>query len=86
MKPTTDNFCVRCGKPRITLKTWSQKIGNSTVIITQTVCPNSECQKKVEAENKKKSDIRSAAKLESKQRIIDRNKLRFNSRQKIGNK
>lgn len=43
------NICTRCGSERIVLKTWKEKIntyfGSSTVIHTETACPNKECQK-----------------------------------------
>lgn len=48
--------CVRCGKSRIVSKTWSEKVDNSMVTYTQTVCPDSECQKIVESDLQKKKD------------------------------
>jgi len=48
--------CIRCGKLRIVAKTWSEKINDSLVTYTQTVCPDSECQSKVENELEKKSN------------------------------
>lgn len=76
------NVCVRCGAERIVLKSWSEKIGSQTVIVTQTVCPNPECQKKVEADNKKQSDKRLALRTESEQRILNKSKLRYSNGQK----
>lgn len=48
--------CIRCGKERIASKTWDEELNGSTVTYTLTVCPDPECQKKVDAELKKHSD------------------------------
>lgn len=48
--------CIRCGKIRIVAKSWSEKINNSLLTYTLTVCPDSECQKIVEGELQKKRD------------------------------
>lgn len=45
---TTSNICSRCGKQRIATKTRTEKIGNSEVTYVWTVCPDPECQKKVD--------------------------------------
>lgn len=46
------NPCIRCGKERITSKTWKETvknfIGSTIVTYTETVCPDSDCQKIVE--------------------------------------
>lgn len=46
------NPCPRCGKPRITGKTWTEEVatfsGVSLVTHTQTLCPDPKCQKIVE--------------------------------------
>ncbi|QQG44604.1 MAG: hypothetical protein HYW86_01690 [Candidatus Roizmanbacteria bacterium] len=72
MKKAYSNPCIRCGTERIILKTWKEKIYDSTVINTETVCPNRECQKKVNSDNKKQQDKYIALKLRSEQRAIDR--------------
>lgn len=61
--PISTNLCTRCGKPRITGKTWTEEVktysGVSKVTYTQTVCPDPNCQKQVEeklAVEKAKSD------------------------------
>ena len=48
--------CIRCGKPRIEVKTWSEIINGSVVKFTQTVCPDEECQKIVEEQLRKKKE------------------------------
>lgn len=76
MNKPFSNPCVRCGKERIVLKTWKEKIWDSIIINTETICPDPECQKLVNKDNKKQRDKRTAMKLRSEQRLTDRNKLR----------
>lgn len=66
------NPCIRCGKERIITKTWKEKIGTSTIINTESVCPDLECQKKVDLDNKKYRERHAAMKLKSEQRAINR--------------
>lgn len=79
MQTKTLNPCTRCGKERIEGKKWKEEIstffGTSTIIHTETVCPDPECQKIVEEklealkqksdelklEKQKKLDIATAA-------------------------
>ncbi|MCL5784875.1 MAG: hypothetical protein M1142_06010 [Patescibacteria group bacterium] len=67
------NPCINCGKERVDGKTWEEKIGATVVIHTQTVCPDSECQKLVDkaiAERKSKTasllKAKAAAKAKAK--------------------
>lgn len=46
----TANPCVRCGKQRVTSEVWTEMIGKALVTHTQTICPDSACQKIVEEE------------------------------------
>ena len=39
-----NNPCVRCGKPRILSETWTDSFGNSTIVRSIWICPDSECQ------------------------------------------
>ncbi len=48
-KVTVDNPCIRCGKERIVISARKVREGSSLVIITQTSCPDSECQIKVDS-------------------------------------
>ena len=48
--------CIRCGKDRIISKTWTEKIGESKVVRTDTVCPDPECQKIVEEQLQVRND------------------------------
>lgn len=56
MKNGYQNLCVRCGKPRIVVRTWEEKLEFTTVTNTEMACPDPECQKMVDAENKKQMD------------------------------
>ena len=58
MIQTISNPCIRCGKQRIDLTTFKEVIGTSVVIHTQTVCPDSDCQKKVEVLLEKEEEKR----------------------------
>ncbi|KKP26781.1 MAG: hypothetical protein UR13_C0002G0016 [Candidatus Woesebacteria bacterium GW2011_GWD1_31_12] len=42
------SICTRCGKPRIIVKTYEEKVDTSTVTYTITECSDPECQKLVE--------------------------------------
>lgn len=70
------NPCIRCGTERIVLKTWKEKVGSSIIINTQKVCPNPECQKKVDIEKKKQQDKHIAMKLKSEQRASNRKAIK----------
>jgi len=61
------NPCPRCGKERIFVKTWKEKIGYSTITTTETACPDKECQKIVVKGNKNQKDKYEAAQLRRKQ-------------------
>ena len=52
MQVKNSNPCTRCGKERVEGKSYKEEIttffGTSTIIHTDTVCPDPECQKIVE--------------------------------------
>jgi len=60
------NACSRCGKERVIIKTWKEKIGYSVVTTIETACPDTECQKMVEQANKKQIEKHEASKLRRK--------------------
>lgn len=72
MNKTRSNPCVRCGKERVIVKTWKEKFGDSVIINTESDCPDKECQKKVDLENKKYRERQAAMKLKSEQRATNR--------------
>ncbi len=48
--------CIRCGKLRILDRIWSEKVGTSQLVHTDTVCPDAVCQKLVETLLKNRHD------------------------------
>ena len=45
MNTTYKNCCPRCGKERIIVKEWTEKVGSSTVTNVDKHCPDKTCQK-----------------------------------------
>jgi hypothetical protein len=72
MNKTYSNPCIRCGKERVVVRTWKEKLYGSVIINTESDCPDPECQKKVNRDNKKQRDKNNALKLRSAQRVLDR--------------
>lgn len=72
MNKRSGNPCIRCGTERIVLKTWKEKVGISYVTNIETICPNSECQKEVDSDNKKQRDKQIAMRLKREQRMTER--------------
>ena len=63
MSIKSTNPCTRCGKERIEGKSYKEEVatffGTSTIVHTDTICPDPECQKIVEEKlevQKQKSD------------------------------
>lgn len=46
--PFSGSACTRCGKPRIVVDSYDEKVETSTVTYTITECSDPECQKLVE--------------------------------------
>jgi hypothetical protein len=76
MNQTFKNVCIRCGKERVILREWEEHVGNFILTNTETVCPDPECQKLVDKDNKKQRDKYILMKKRSEQRAKDRNRLR----------
>lgn len=56
----TGSVCTRCGKPRIVVETYEEKVEKSTVTYTITACSDPECQKlvdKILGEEKRKRGV-----------------------------
>jgi len=68
MDTKISNPCTRCGQERIDSKTWTEEVdtffGKSTIVHTETVCPNPICQaevlKKLEAQREKSESLQQA--------------------------
>ncbi len=76
--------CTRCGKPRIIIDTYEEKIETSTVTYTITECSDPECQKQVnktleQEETKRKFIKKEQEKREElrKQAIEDKKKRKL---------
>ncbi|MBU2036003.1 hypothetical protein KKC36_00945 [Patescibacteria group bacterium] len=74
-----NNLCPLCGKQRIVVKTYKEKIGNSVITYTEKICPDPVCQKKLDGqlaqEQKKRNLIIKAQKKreeERKKRLKDK--------------
>lgn len=61
------NPCIRCGKQRIDGKVWTEMAGLNLVTHTQTICPDSSCQKVVDGEL--------TARREKKENLINKRNL-----------
>ena len=66
------NICYRCGKERIVTKIWKERVGNSVVENTETVCPDKKCQEAMEQEIKKQKNKR--LQMENRKRESSRNR------------
>jgi hypothetical protein len=79
MHKQTGNFCIRCGKPRVDVKTWKEHVKGEVLIHTSTTCPDAECQKIIDKQFAAQKEKRKAAEEEREQRIIA-NKLAAKTR------
>ncbi len=66
------SICIECGKQRIVVGTHEEKVGNSVVVYKDTICPDPECQKKVEKTLAKELEKRQQSALNQKLRIAGR--------------
>ena len=66
------SVCIECGKQRIVVGTHEEKVGNSVVVYKDTICPDPECQKKVEKTLAKELEKRQQSALNQKMRIAGR--------------
>jgi hypothetical protein len=61
MLSTISNPCVRCGKERIVLKTWTALVGKAKLTYTDTACPDKSCQQvindEISAQKEKREEI-----------------------------
>ena len=77
--------CIRCGKVRILDRIWEERVGISLLTHTDTVCPDADCQKLVEALLKDRHDTNEARNKESLARREENRKKSVESRRsKLG--
>jgi len=74
---TKTSICFRCGKQRIVLSTTNEKVGNSNIVTKETICPDPECQKKVEVLLKQEADKRRQSNLLKESRLASRVKAKI---------
>lgn len=67
--------CTRCGKPRIVVSTYEEKVDSSTVTYTITECGDPECQKQVNKTLKQEASKRKFIKDEQTKREEARKQL-----------
>ncbi|MDP3994235.1 MAG: hypothetical protein Q8P91_00180 [bacterium] len=72
------NKCTTCGKERIIIRTYKEKIGSSSVTFKEMTCPDPECQKKInkvllseKAKRQRIRDEKERAELERKARTAE---------------
>ena len=68
--------CPRCGKDRIVISSREEVVVNSTVVYTETVCPNPDCQKLVENMLKVEETKRTNLKIEKEKANLQRLKAK----------
>lgn len=68
--------CTRCGKERVVASTRKEKVGNSVIVNTLTVCPDPKCQKIVNGNLKKEEMKRAIISKENEQRALQRAALK----------
>lgn len=69
------NPCVRCGKERIILKEWTEKVGQGILTHIDTICPDRECQKIIDDGIAAQREKRAAIELKRTQEKEERAKL-----------
>jgi len=79
MNNSTASVCTRCGKQRVVIGTHEEVVGNSTVIYTDTVCPDKDCQKAVEEKLVNEKTKREQMSASSKFGVNPRNSKRSDS-------
>jgi hypothetical protein len=76
---TTDNpsICIKCGKQRIVVATRKERVGNTFVVYKETICPDPDCQEKVEKILAQEKEKRQQSISNQKQRIAERNSAKI---------
>ena len=66
------NDCYRCGRERIVVKVWKEKVENSVIENTESVCPDKSCQEVVDQEIRRQRNKR--FQTENKRKELLRNR------------
>lgn len=75
------NICTRCGRVRVTVRTYQEIVGNSEVTYTINECPDPLCQKIVEKQILDDEKRRKLVKDEQKRREILRKEAMLRRKQ-----
>jgi hypothetical protein len=67
-----ENVCIKCGKQRIVVGSHEEKVGTSTVTYKDMICPDPECQKKVEKILQQEYGKREQSRINQAQRIASK--------------
>lgn len=70
--------CTRCGKPRIVIDSYEEKVEKSTVVYTIASCSDPECQKIVDRLLVEEERKRGVIKSEQEKRELLRNEAKAN--------
>ena len=72
MNKTFSNPCSRCGRERVVVRTWKEKVYDSVIVNTEKECPNPDCQKLVNRENNKQKEKYRAIRRKTEERARNR--------------
>ena len=75
------SVCPVCGKDRIIVREFKERIGNATVVNTLTSCPDKNCQARLDDRLAKEKKVRDGMKLEAEKRLQERKKRQPASRE-----
>lgn len=71
------SYCSRCGKLRVISREWKEKMGSSTVEVTERSCPDKKCQKIVDHELARTKKKRLEAELKRKNIVRNKKKTSY---------
>ena len=74
---TDTSVCIKCGRQRIVVATHKEKVGNTYVIYKETICPDPDCQLKVEKILALEKEKRQQSMSNQRQRIAERQLAKF---------
>lgn len=69
------SLCTRCGKPRVVVDTYEEKVETSVIVCTITECSDPDCQKIVNEGLKEEEKKRAVIKSEQEKRELQRREV-----------
>lgn len=78
MQTQANTSCIRCGKIRVFSRKWKDKENGKGTVIThvETICPDKQCQKLVDAKFQEMKDRRTQAEERKKNLILERSAVK----------